>query len=130
MSVRTAAAVASPRRTGAANRRPNRIRISIESTLDPDGPRRERQQDTGFSAREHGNRTCRILIVVLRPKALPIVLLAALAAAGSVLAAPRIEPEVSEVDVGDLVRGRSAEALFGLRNTGDETLVILGADPG
>ena len=45
-------------------------------------------------------------------------------------AAPVVEPAASEVDVGSLVRGASGEAVFTLRNTGDETLRILGAEPG
>ena len=51
-------------------------------------------------------------------------------AGGIAAAAPRVEPTASEVSVGDLVRGATAEAVFTLRNTGDETLRILGADPG
>ena len=49
---------------------------------------------------------------------------------GTVSAVPVLEPAASEVDVGSLIRGASGEAVFTLRNTGDETLRILGAEPG
>ena len=51
-------------------------------------------------------------------------------ATGWTWSGPRIEIVKSEVDVGELVRGSTAEAEFRLRNTGDETLRILGAEPG
>jgi hypothetical protein len=43
---------------------------------------------------------------------------------------PRIEVEVTEIDLGQIDRGADAEAKFTLRNTGDQTLQILKAKPG
>ncbi len=51
-------------------------------------------------------------------------------ASGELAAAPVTETAAPEVDVGTLIRGATAEAVFTLRNTGDETLRILGAEPG
>lgn len=59
-----------------------------------------------------------------------LLLLAAALAWGTAAAGPTIEVVNAEVDLGDLIRGSTAEAAFTLRNTGDETLRILGADPG
>ena len=42
----------------------------------------------------------------------------------------RIEMDQLEVDLGQLVKGESAEALFTIHNGGDETLRILRAKPG
>jgi len=57
-------------------------------------------------------------------------LLAAAMSGGGAAGAPTVEVVVADVDVGELLRGSTAEAVFTLRNTGDETLRILGADPG
>jgi hypothetical protein len=44
--------------------------------------------------------------------------------------APRLVVESKEIDLGQLVRGESAEASFALRNEGDAVLRILRAKPG
>ena len=44
--------------------------------------------------------------------------------------APRLVVENKEIDLGQLVRGESAEASFVLRNDGDAVLRILRAKPG
>lgn len=46
------------------------------------------------------------------------------------LSGPRIEVPEVEVDLGQLVRGETAEASFALHNRGGETLRILRAKPG
>ena len=43
---------------------------------------------------------------------------------------PRIEMGQLEVDLGELVKGETAEARFAIHNRGDETLRILRAKPG
>jgi hypothetical protein len=43
---------------------------------------------------------------------------------------PRIEVEQHTVDLGQIVRGETAEARFAFHNRGDETLRILRAKPG
>jgi len=58
------------------------------------------------------------------------VLLAVVAGGAPAQAAPRAEAETLEVDLGVLPRGASAEAVFVLRNTGDEVLRVLHAKPG
>ena len=42
---------------------------------------------------------------------------------------PHLEVEKFTVDVGSVQRGRDAEAVFHLKNTGDATLKILSAKP-
>lgn len=44
--------------------------------------------------------------------------------------APRVQIESETVDLGQLVRGASAEAVFVLRNAGNDVLKILSAKPG
>lgn len=44
--------------------------------------------------------------------------------------APRLVLETNLIDLGQLVRGESAEARFALRNEGDAVLRILRAKPG
>jgi len=44
--------------------------------------------------------------------------------------APRAVVETREIDLGQVVRGESAEARFELRNDGDEVLRVLRAKPG
>ena len=56
--------------------------------------------------------------------------LLAILTTGDPSAAPVTETAASDVDLGELIRGASAEAVFILRNTGDETLRILGVEPG
>jgi hypothetical protein len=56
--------------------------------------------------------------------------LLAVMSVGAAHAAPVVETAASEIDLGELIRGAAAEARFTLRNTGDETLRILGAEPG
>jgi len=45
-------------------------------------------------------------------------------------AAPRLELEATEIDLGTIERGETAEALFVLRNTGARELRILEVKPG
>lgn len=45
-------------------------------------------------------------------------------------AAPRLVLDTEVIDLGQLVRGESAEASFALRNEGDAVLRILRAKPG
>jgi hypothetical protein len=43
--------------------------------------------------------------------------------------APRLEVEKFVVDIGEVARGKSAEAVFVLKNAGTDTLRILSAKP-
>ena len=45
-------------------------------------------------------------------------------------AAPRIEIEGSEIDIGQVIRGEAAEGSFTVRNTGSSSLQILRVKPG
>ena len=46
------------------------------------------------------------------------------------VAGPRLEIAATEIDLGSLSKGETAEARFELRNSGDEVLRILEAKPG
>ena len=91
------------------------------------------RQDTRFRAHEHAIWECRILFFMHGAKIRELAVrwsLLALMSAGAAHAAPVVETAASEIDLGELVRGAAGEARFTLRNTGDETLRILGAEPG
>jgi hypothetical protein len=49
---------------------------------------------------------------------------------GTAVAAPHLEFDETTVDLGDVVRGQDANAVFTYRNTGDAELKILAAKPG
>ena len=49
---------------------------------------------------------------------------------GAAPSGPRIEVDATEIDLGVLDKGATAEATFTLRNGGDQTLKIIRAKPG
>ncbi len=66
-----------------------------------------------------------------RPPRLAIGLAMILAFGGLTRAAPpKLEIQTTQIDLGQIVRGASAEARFELRNTGGETLEVIRVKPG